>query len=596
MFKRVFCLFAVLSILVFVSIPAFATGTMPGGSIGGLPVGLNLQLDVVDFANFVRDDFRWCENTVRHWLDEDVCPYAPTSGGNHSFVPRRTMVDGQIGKYYVCEYCGKAYGDALEEAYDEYVQTLPAAKQVNSSGAFLWKPAPDDCFADGFQGMCYFWYEGNGSCVSLNDGRYSAYGGTCVVSAGSSISLGGVSTSGRFRFYINSIQVPYDGWYKSANSGLGLRSIDGFYGAGLSFSGPYVSDITGGFALIPWPEYWVTPLEELAGLSGDARVSGGSVSDSGTGLYGYVQDGQLYQSTVGTIYNETTNIYQNPVTGETKDVSNWTYDYSDRSYTLTTDDGDTVTITYGDTNVTINDGGTTYNVYYLTEHDESIPEHYYTSSVTLAPTCTGTGVRTYTCDDCGDTYTEIIPATGHSYQSAVTMSPSCINTGVRTFTCSVCGDVYTVSIPSTGHTWQVLQSVPTVYDEDGQLVTEGYTLYQCATCGYQYKITADSGGASLPSPGGGGTSTDTDSSLVELDPHVGRGFLATIAHGLTEDLPEVLKAASSWFTEFPAFYGNFTVFLKDGIAGCLPDIPRKTMGVGLSMVTFIGIVKKIIGR
>lgn len=39
--------------------------------------------------------------------------------------------------------------------------------------------------------------------------------------------------------------------------------------------------------------------------------------------------------------------------------------------------------------------------------------HSYTSSVTTQPTCTQAGVLTYTCT-CGDTYTEVIPATGHS--------------------------------------------------------------------------------------------------------------------------------------------------------------------------------------
>ena len=41
--------------------------------------------------------------------------------------------------------------------------------------------------------------------------------------------------------------------------------------------------------------------------------------------------------------------------------------------------------------------------------------HSYTSKVTTAATCTASGVRTYTCSLCADSYTELIPATGHSY-------------------------------------------------------------------------------------------------------------------------------------------------------------------------------------
>lgn len=39
-------------------------------------------------------------------------------------------------------------------------------------------------------------------------------------------------------------------------------------------------------------------------------------------------------------------------------------------------------------------------------------EHSYTSSITKQPTCTESGMKTFTCS-CGDSYTETIPATGH---------------------------------------------------------------------------------------------------------------------------------------------------------------------------------------
>ena len=41
----------------------------------------------------------------------------------------------------------------------------------------------------------------------------------------------------------------------------------------------------------------------------------------------------------------------------------------------------------------------------------------YTAEVTKAPTCTTAGVKTYTCKNCGYSYTESIPATGHHYVS-----------------------------------------------------------------------------------------------------------------------------------------------------------------------------------
>ena len=74
--------------------------------------------------------------------------------------------------------------------------------------------------------------------------------------------------------------------------------------------------------------------------------------------------------------------------------------------------------------------------------------HSYTSSVTTEPTCTGTGVRTYTCS-CGDSYTETIDATGHNYTDSITKQPTCTETGIMTYTCT-CGDSYTEDIPALG--------------------------------------------------------------------------------------------------------------------------------------------------
>lgn len=77
-------------------------------------------------------------------------------------------------------------------------------------------------------------------------------------------------------------------------------------------------------------------------------------------------------------------------------------------------------------------------------------EHVYSSEVTKPATCGKAGEMTYTCE-CGETYTEEIPATGnHSYTSTVTTPATCAVPGVMTYTCSVCGDSYTEVIPATG--------------------------------------------------------------------------------------------------------------------------------------------------
>ena len=75
--------------------------------------------------------------------------------------------------------------------------------------------------------------------------------------------------------------------------------------------------------------------------------------------------------------------------------------------------------------------------------------HDYAVEVTKEPTCTEEGEKTYTCE-CGDSYTEKIPAKGHHYKEEITKEPTCTEEGEKTYTCG-CGDSYTGKIPAKGH-------------------------------------------------------------------------------------------------------------------------------------------------
>ena len=74
--------------------------------------------------------------------------------------------------------------------------------------------------------------------------------------------------------------------------------------------------------------------------------------------------------------------------------------------------------------------------------------------VTAEPTEKDPGTMTYTCTVCGQTKTEVIPATGpHTHvwgEGTVTVAPTETTPGVRTYTCTVCGQTRTEIIPATG--------------------------------------------------------------------------------------------------------------------------------------------------
>ena len=76
--------------------------------------------------------------------------------------------------------------------------------------------------------------------------------------------------------------------------------------------------------------------------------------------------------------------------------------------------------------------------------------HDYAVTVT-APTCTAKGYTTHTCA-CGDSYVDTyVDALGHAWDNGkVTKKPTETETGVKTFTCTRCGETKTEVIPATG--------------------------------------------------------------------------------------------------------------------------------------------------
>ncbi|MDE7219946.1 MAG: hypothetical protein K2O45_10045 [Oscillospiraceae bacterium] len=148
---------------------------------------------------------------------------------------------------------------------------------------------------------------------------------------------------------------------------------------------------------------------------------------------------------------------------------------------------------------------------------ESLPAlgHAYTSNRTES-TCTTPGSIVSTCSRCQDVQTEPLPALDHDWQEAVRVAPTCITPGSITSTCSRCQDTQTETLPTLYHSWESGEMVPSTYDEDGNLVTEGYTFYNCSSCGSSFTAVA---GSSPPDSGvvsggiGGEGMSDTTAAL-----------------------------------------------------------------------------------
>ena len=117
---------------------------------------------------------------------------------------------------------------------------------------------------------------------------------------------------------------------------------------------------------------------------------------------------------------------------------------------------------------------------------KKIHVHEYKDEVTTEPTCTETGIRTYSCS-CGKQYSEDVPALGHSYsQETITQQPTCTTAGSKTLTCR-CGDSKTETIPATGHTYT------SAVTKEPTCTLPGVMTYTCH-CGDSYTETIPTSG------------------------------------------------------------------------------------------------------
>ncbi len=114
---------------------------------------------------------------------------------------------------------------------------------------------------------------------------------------------------------------------------------------------------------------------------------------------------------------------------------------------------------------------------------DPLPEphvHSYQSSVTSEAGCTTDGVMTYSCN-CGDFYTEVIPATGHKdLILKFKKSASCTIDGYTGDTyCNSCGNLMEEGsiIPKLGHAWDEGEETSTP-----GCVTDGVTTFSCSRC------------------------------------------------------------------------------------------------------------------
>ena len=183
-------------------------------------------------------------------------------------------------------------------------------------------------------------------------------------------------------------------------------------------------------------------------------------------------------------YNSSTGLFEKTYSGVKKGEyhfkvvlnKSWTTSYgndgtADNCYIKVESDNSTVTITFDPKT----DKPASKVAAPHTHTEEAIPA--------VEATCTTAGstagVKCSTCDEILTAPTEVA-AKGHSYESSV-QAPTCTETGLTTYTCSACKDSYTEEIPVLGHT----------YDETqwGYKGADGHA-HICSSCGAKQELLA----------------------------------------------------------------------------------------------------------
>lgn len=451
-----------------------------------------------------------------------VCSLSDDSFHHADSIKGAETGSDKYGQYAVakCRYCGENfnyYSSDLSDAYTSYVSDLPATA-VSSEGYLYWVPDIEVGWAYSYNAYYYFYdstsTHANANFQTIDFSVLSVYNPTHLTLT---YNRSGNAFSGYVHIYYDISDVcpvagyysvyssaRYSGYYLDAKakrydlaySTDAYPSTGTYYAGGNSFKQRVTYSGAANFVFAditaPAPVVRIKPLSGLIDTTTDTTYNVDSRVGSISGDYGIIGDnGQITKVDSKTIVNETNKTVYNPVTNTTTNITDWTYDYSDRSYTVTTDNSTTQTITYGNEYVTIKEGDTVYNIYYITN-----------SSGTETPDPGATDTPT-TCD--------------HDYVSTVITAATCEMAGEQKLTCSKCGASYTEKIPATGHTWTVKQTVNTEYDDTGNVVTKGYTIYKCSVCGTEYKDESGSGPPnSKPSGGSSGSSSGLFSGIFGI--------------------------------------------------------------------------------
>lgn len=251
------------------------------------------------------------------------------------------------------------------------------------------------------------------------------------------------------------------------------------------------------------------------------------------------------------LFDEQTMVFTEPVSGIQYQCVGWKYYYDQRAYVLELADN---SLSYN---------GTDIKYLILAYGDDAVHIEGYSSETTLD------NLDFVFADD----YVYVIATAinegadhEHVYTSETITAPTCTEQGVRRYTCEICGYTRDEKIPATGHAWEITETVETEVNENGDVTKLGYTVYTCSVCGETYK-QYDGTGQPGP-PGSDDSGTSSGSSFWDRIKNAFTNALATLIEKVLDFITKVLGTILDLLYDLLSFFFDFlTSTVISGIGG-----------------------------
>lgn len=188
----------------------------------------------------------------------------------------------------------------------------------------------------------------------------------------------------------------------------------------------------------------------------------------------------------------------------------------------------------------------------------------------------------------------------HNWEEVDRTDATCSLPGFVEYTCSKCKESKTEVLAKLSHSWEVKQSVQTTYDDDGNILTQGFTIYRCTVCGEEYKDTDGSGPpmASTPGTSGGSTSggSDDDGFWSKIGNAIGTvlgslldligSFLSSILDGIIDLCTKTIESLKSLIDLFGSFGDALGILWT-----WLPEEVMLVLIAGVTVFVFLSVLK-----